>query len=844
MNKVFIISAAIAATCVIFIASKNIKKENSENEAKEEAGFDYFYAQRSYPYNKIDYAAHQTAARSAKNELALMRTTSTAAWQYAGPNNIGGRIVDIEMDPANMNVAYLGAASGGVFKTTDQGTTWFPVFDNETSLSIGDIAIAHSNTNIIYVGTGEANGGSGSLTYDANGVYKSTDAGLTWTNVGLQLTRMTGRMAVHPTNADIVFAATMGDMYGNTPDRGLYRSADGGTSWTKVLFLNDSTGCADVVINPVNPNYVFATTWERTRRPNDKRYYGESSGVWRSTDGGITWSQLTNGLPAVGGLYSRIGVDLCASDPSTVYAMYIDDTYAFGGLFKSTNNGDTWTQTNDSYLTNNNAMATQGYWYGRIKVDPTDADIVYVIGFDMYKTTNGGNSWGPTFEFAHVDQHEIAVHPLDHDFVMNGNDGGLHISTDGGDNWIHHEDLPITQFYTCGMDNSNPDVLLGGTQDNNIVRTFTGSFFDWENIIGGDGFYALIDPTDNTYWYGEYQYGNMFRSDDGGFNFDPIMNGLFGSGNWNCPIVFDPQNPQTLYTGYQQVFRTDDRGDNWFSISPDLTIIDPTGSLLFGTITSIDVSPLNSDIIYAGTDDGKVWNSLNGGGTWTNVTGTLPVRWITRVTCDPFITSRAFVTLSGYRYHDNMAHVYMTTNNGTTWNDISGNLPDVPCSDIIADPAADSLLYLANDAGVYFTRDMGASWNLLGTGMPTLICTDLALHNPTHTLLAATYGRGMYKIDLSAALGTEQGNVSALSGFKIYPNPASEFIVISSELGANKKVELTITNIQGKKVYQTEFEIQNSKFETKIDVSGFSRGIYFVCIMADETRKVEKMVFN
>jgi photosystem II stability/assembly factor-like uncharacterized protein len=843
MKKIFILIGTLLLASAILISSKNNRKNPEENEAKEEAGFDFFYAQRSYPYDRIDYAAFQKAAQSSVNQLSGMRTASTASWQYAGPNNIGGRIVDIEMDPTNQNIAYLGAASGGVFKTTDGGTTWSPVFDGQTSLSIGDIAIAPSNTNILYVGTGEANGGSGSLTYDANGVYKSTDGGLTWTNVGLQLTRMTGRMAVHPTNPNIAFAATMGDLYAPTPDRGLYRTADGGLTWTKVLYLTDSTGCIDVVINPVNPNYVFACMSERTRRANAKRYYGVTSGLWRSVDGGLTWNQLTSGLPSTAVSHSRIGVDLCASDPSTVYAMYIDTTYAFGGLFKSTNNGNTWTQTNDSYLTIDNAMATQGYWYGRIKVDPTDADIVYVIGFDMYKTMNGGNSWDSIFYDTHVDHHEIAVHPLNHDFVMNACDGGLHISYDGGTTWIHHDDLPITQFYTCSVDEQNPANLYGGAQDNGCNRTLTGSFYDWTKIVGGDGFCTFADPNDNTYVYGEYQYGNIFRSDDGGFNFNYIsFNGLSGQGNWNCPIVFDPQNTQTLFTGYQQVFRTDDRGDNWYSISPDLTTIDPTANLVFGSITSIDVSPLNSDIIYAGTDDGKVWNTLNGGGNWTNITGTLPVRWVTRVTCDPFLSNRAFVTLSGYRYHDNMVHIYMTTNNGTTWQDISGNLPDVPCNDIVTDPSADSLLYLATDIGVYFTRDMGANWNPLGPGMPVLVCTDLQLHNPTHTLVAATYGRGMYKMDLSAALGNEVFNVPS-SMFSVYPNPASQYILINVQGAVCKKINIDIRDVQGRKVYQNDIHTPNSGL-AKINVSNFSKGIYFVSVLADGKRKVEKVMIE
>ncbi|MEO5572250.1 MAG: T9SS type A sorting domain-containing protein [Bacteroidia bacterium] len=841
MKKLFLLVSVLLLGSVVFISTKNNKRESEKEEEGEAEGSDYFYAQRAYPYDKIDYAAYQNAARQSKNQLSQMRTASVTPWQYAGANNIGGRIVDIEMDPTNQNVAYLGAASGGIFKTTDAGTTWVPVFDDETTLSIGDIAIAPSNTNIIYVGTGEANGGSGSLTYDANGIYKSTNAGVTWSNVGLQLTRMTGRMAVHPTNPDIAFAATMGDLYGQSPDRGLYRTANGGTTWTKVLYLNDSTGCADVVINPVNPNYVYATTWAKSRRPNAKRYYGAESGVWRSTDGGLTWNQLTSGLPAVGLSYSRIGVDLCISNPSIVYAMYVDSTYAFGGLFKSTDNGNTWTQTNNADLYSNNVMVNQGYWYGRIKVDPTDADIVYVIGFDMYKTADGGNSWSGTFNGVHVDHHIIAVHPLNHNFVMNGCDGGLHISNNGGDTWIHHEDLPITQFYTCSIDEQNPTNLYGGTQDNGCNRTVTGSFYDWTQIVGGDGFYTFADPIDNTYVYGEYQYGNIFRSDDGGFNFNYIVNGLYGQGNWNCPIVIDPQNTQTLFTGYQQVFRTDDRGDNWYSISPDLTTIDPTGNLLFGTITTIDISPLNSDIIYAGTDDGKVWNTLNGGLNWTNVTGTLPARWVTHVTCDPFNMNRTFVTLSGYRYHDNMVHVYMTTNNGTSWQDISGNLPDVPCTDIIADPAVDSLLYVATDVGVYFTRDMGSNWNLLGTGMPALVCNDLQLHSPTHTLLAATYGRGMYKIDLSAALGEEEFLVSNLK-FKVFPNPASHYTTVNLQLPGDKTVDLVIMDIKGKKVFSTQLKTANSILETKIDVSRFPGGVYLVSVVMEGKRRVEKLV--
>ncbi|HUM47066.1 MAG TPA: hypothetical protein PLD84_09065 [Chitinophagales bacterium] len=321
------------------------KKAAIAYEGEEAENGDYFFLQHSFPYGKIDYTAHRNATVSFKNAQSAayaFKPTGIAEWEFAGPVNIGGRIVDIEFDPSNQQIAYLGAASGGIFKTKDGGTSWLPIFDNETTLSIGDIAVAPSNPSILYVGTGEANGGSGSLTYDANGIYKSTNAGLTWTNVGLQSTRMTGRMAVHPTNPDIVFAATMGDLYGPTPDRGLYKTTDGGTTWDNVLFVNDSTGVIDVVINPQDPDIVFAATWMRTRHPNSKDYAGVESGVWKSVDGGDTFVRLgaANGLPPINVEYSRIGIDLCAASPNVVYCVYLNDEYSFAGLFKSVDNGN------------------------------------------------------------------------------------------------------------------------------------------------------------------------------------------------------------------------------------------------------------------------------------------------------------------------------------------------------------------------------------------------------------------------------------------------------------------------------------------------------------------------
>lgn len=837
MNKKLLITLSFLALAGITTASfyyseiKNKKFKHEEEE--EEPGEDFFYSQRSYPYGVIDYAAQQRAAQQYLDLNTAARMQMVAQWQPAGPVNTGGRIVDVEMHPTNQQIAYLCAASGGVFKTTDGGTSWNPIFDNQPTLSMGDIAIAPSNPSILYVGTGEANGGSGSITYDAKGVFKSIDAGVTWQHVGLDSTRMIGRIAVHPTNPDVAFVASMGEMYAPSSYRGLYRTADGGATWQNVLYVNDSVGAVDVVINPQNPNYVYAATWERMRRVNDKRYYGEESGLWRSTDGGLTFSRLSNGLPVLGGLYSRVGVDLCPSHPNVLYSVYIGDNYDFYGLYRSNDFGTTWAQTSDFDL--QGTMGVQGYWWGRVKCDPMDTNTVYVLNYDVHKSTDGGNSF-PVIASGHVDQHIVAVHPTNPNFVMIGNDGGLYISNDGGATSVRNLDIPNNQVYRCAIDYSNPTNLYCGVQDNGTNRTLTGALNDYDHIFGGDGFFPLIDPTNSQNIFAEYQYGNIFKSTDGGFNFNQATNGIFGSANWNCPLLFDPANPQTLYTGAQQVFRTDDAGDNWYSISPDLTTIDITGSLLYGTISYIDVSPLNSDIIYVGTDDGKVWNTLNGGGTWNDVTQTLPVRWVSAVACDPFNAGTAYITLSGYRYHDNNKHVYKTINNGQTWTAIDAGLPDIPCNHIIPDPSVANRLYLATDVGVYYTTNGGLGWAACGTGMPIVVCADLKLHDPTRTLVVGTYGRSMYKLDLNQLTGVAEENINPGIDVAVFPNPATEFIKITSASKQNN-FSVEVFDEKGKIVFN---DAVNKKH--KIDVRNWKQGNYFVRIKSGDKVTVKKII--
>lgn len=787
----------------------------------------------------MDYQAYQQALSwRTQSQNKNAQAGNGNHWKFAGTVNIGGRLTDVEMHPGNLQTMYLGAASGGVFKSTNGGIAWSPVFDQQNSLSIGDLAIAPSDPNTLYVGTGESNGGGGSLTYDGNGVYKSTDAGATWTQVGLELTRNTGRIAVHPTNPDIVFAATMGDLFGNNPDRGLYRSTNGGTSWLKVLSSSDSTGAIEVVINPINPDTVFACLWERVRRPDRRNYGGPSSGIYRSYNGGTTWTKLSNGLPT-GINLGRIGIDIAKSNPATLYATLTDNFGAHVGTFRTNNNGDSWVNVTGNFSPN-----ASSYWYGRIKVDPTDPDIAYQIDFDLWKTIDGGANWTnlTTITGVHVDQHEVYIHPLNNDFLILGNDGGFFTSTDGGFNWLHDETLPVTQFYTCELDENDPSKLYGGTQDNGVNTTPTGNLDDWFSIWGGDGFVVLVDPNNSTLVYAESQYAGLNTGIQG---VDPL-----DRTNWNTPFVFNPQNTNSLFLATDKVYKTIDNGTFWTPVSPDLTNGSGTASypIVYGTITTLAVAPADSNIIYAGTDDGNIQVTFNGGTTWTLVNSGLPYRWVTRIAVDPLDPLTAYATLSGYRYHDNMSHVYKTVNGGNSWINIGSTLPDVPVNDIIFD-ATIGKLYIASDVGVFYTDEDTLNWQLLGDSMPVVPVTDLRLHEGTRTLLAATYGRSMYTYDLNyltSGIPVAQSDNNNTS-FTCFPNPFDNVLTMEIFSAQTQQATVYLLDINGKKVsdsYLHKLKKGNNIFSFPVNNKNqlLKSGIYFMVVQINLQKTVKKIV--
>ena len=837
----FVISLIIGF--VIF----NVKSDEKEIE---EFPSDWFFKQRAYPLGEIPLEKYYEAIEQTKQIKVLSKSSTTNPWVLLGPTNIGGRVTDIEMIPTSFDTIYAGIASGGVFKSVDGGTSWLPIFDETYTMSIGDLVLDPANPNIIYVGTGEVNGGGGSVTYGGNGVYKSTDGGTTWNHLGLEATENISRIIVNSLNTQIVYLGAMGKLFGKNYERGLYRSTDGGATWENKLFISDSTGCIDIAINPLQPDTIFAAMWERIRRPDRLSYGGPTCGLYRSTDSGDTWTELINGLPNNTPNIGRIGISICASSPNIIYAIYADNIGYFAGVYKSTNNGDSWTRTNDGTLSS--LFSSYGWWFGNIRVDPANPNNVFVMGLDVYKTTNGGSSWSYSSGSMHVDQHGMYIHPSNPNFIVAGNDGGVYKSTNSGSSWSFITSMPITQFYTCDVDFQYPNRYYGGTQDNGTNRTLTGTPNSWQQIYGADGFYVLVDPSNNNYVYAESQYGGFARSTDGGNNFGYGLNGVSGSDrfNWSTPFIIDPTNPAKLYLGSNRIYRTTNRAVSWTPISPDLTNGPPSGNLVYGTITTIASAPSDTNVVYVGTDDGNVQVTLDGGTNWTKISDPLPVRWVTRVAVDPYDAMTAYVTLSGYRYDEYLPHVFRTTDAGNSWQSISSNLPDAPVNDIIVDPDFAGRLFAATDVGVFITDNLGNSWSYLSENLPNSPITDLVLHNPTRTLIAATFGRSMYSIDLTTITNVkdEIASVNDFVLYQNYPNPFNPTTKIKFQIpdqvrNDKSQVTLKVYDVLGNEVATLVNEEKPAgTYEVEFNGDNLPSGIYLYQLQEGSSTKTKKMV--
>jgi len=724
------------------------------------AGADHWFAvQRSYPFGALNLGALEAAARlqaasvpSAVPSLVPSAVPSQpgvqAAWQGLGPANIGGRVTDIVAHPTQANTVFAAAATGGVWRSTDAGATFTRAWNPALTPSIGALAITAGGT--LYAGTGESNPGGGSVTFPGAGVFRSTDSGATWTGLGLTGSDRIGRIAIDPTNSNRLFVAAAGNLFVPGGQRGLYRTTDGGSTWQLVLAgANPTTGAIDVAISPTDPNRIYAAMWDHHRQPNGRVYGGTGSGIYRSTDGGASWTRLGGGLPAVSSNLGRMGLAVARTDANRLYAIAADTSGDFLGFWTSTNGGTNWTAiTNTSYLSS--SQSTFGWWFGRIWVDPAASRHVWVAGVPMLETLDAGATWRRNSSSFHVDQHAMAWDPLAAGRVYIGNDGGVYRSASNGSliaGWTKSSTQTYLQFYTVAVSRQDLSRISGGLQDNGSVRSWGAT--NWNSINGGDGLANLINPVDHNKVYACSQYGSCRYSTNGGSTMSSFGATTSDRRGWLTPVEFDPSNPSIMYYGGNRLNRSTTSAVSWSVISPDLTRGNGgIGGYPFGTITTIAVAKSSQQTIYVGTDDGRMWITRNTGGTWTEITAGLPTRWITRVAVDPTDANLAYVTVSGFRNGETTAHVFRTTTGGTAWQDISGNLPDAPVNDVVLDPRNRTRLFVATDVGVFVTTDGGLSWAQAGTGLPMVPVSDLeaTVSGTTTVLTAATYGLGIYRL--------------------------------------------------------------------------------------------------
>ncbi len=762
---------------------------------------DWMDRQRTFPYGGIKTEVYLAAVRQAR-DLNASAERSGYSWVFAGPDNIGGRITDIEIPGESLSTVYVAAASGGILKTTNNGATWSNIFSDQATIPVGDIAIDKTNTNLMYAGTGEAN--SSSQSFRGDGIYKSTDGGTTWQHSGLDLSAYIGRIVIDHSNSERVYAAACGNLFTPDGNRGVYRTTDGGNTWERILFVSDSTSAIDIVQHPTNPDILYAAMWERMRGLNYRRSFGPSSGIWKTSDGGDTWTELTSGLPQ-NSETGRIGLAISPSSPSVLYAFY--DNQNEVAIYKTQNSGQNWTRTNDNNLQGMNSSF--GWYFGQIRVDPINSQKLFVLGFVVFTSSDGGNSWSETGDEMHVDHHAMVFHPGS-GRIYEGNDGGLYFSDNNGSSWFKINNLPLTQFYDIEIDHLNPLRLYGGTQDNNTVRTWTGQTNNWEAILGGDGFYSLVDYTNSNIIYAEYQYGALHKSTNGGNSMNPVYTYWSSDRvNWSAPVVMHPTNPATLYFGTYRVWKTTNGANSWSAVSGDLTNGDDGSS--FHTITTLAISTLEPDIVLAGTDDGRVHISINGGSLWNDISAGLPQRWITRVATDPFDVNTIFVTLSGFRWDEPLAHIFKSTNLGQTWQPIANGLPELPVNAFVADPGEQGRYFVGTDAGVFLSENAGETWQSMNQGLGNVPVTSMKIHADENFLVIGTYGLSAYKFDLNQLnvgiekLITPQSSLSVGNPYPLPFNPANDGF-LNFRIGAGQVANATIriTDISGKEVYIAE----------------------------------------
>ncbi|HEU4349363.1 MAG TPA: hypothetical protein VFR35_16425 [Actinoplanes sp.] len=768
-----LVGACVSAASLTRSGSDGAKAPTSRSAATADpvGAEEWMYLQRANPDGSIpDAAVGEAITQSRAMGAAAMGSPSTdQVWAALGPSNIGGRIRDIAADPTTRDVVYIATGTGGLWRSNDGGGTFATAWDDQLPQSMGAVAV--DSRGVVWAGTGEPDHGGGSAYY-GKGVYKSTDGGATWTNMGLQDGDTIGQIVIDPRDDDRVFVAVMGALHDIEPTRGLFMTEDGGANWTRVIVPDSaSTGAIDVSINKTDPDIMLATTWDKIR-DEKSRIYGKNSFLYRSTDAGRTWTNIhqpplpqssdVEGQPITATYVGRMGVDFSDTDPNRAYLISSAAGGNFNGFFTSTDAGATWTAVGPT--TGGTLQTISGgfaWWFGRVYVDPADPLHVFVAGVSLAESLDGGLTW-TTSVTPHADQHGLEWDPNTPGKVFLGNDGGFYWSTENSAArglWAKTPRLPVTQFYAMDVSVQDGARVNAGSQDNGSLKSWAADNTvngDWFNFVGGDGMMNRIDPTNDRKYYGCSQNGGC-RGFVDGVGYTITIPGA--RKNWVAPLEFGA-DPRTMFGGSEFVSRINtDAGQRvWQRISPDLTEGTEPRAPGFGTITALGTTPADPNLVYAGTDSGLMWVSRNAMAapdqvTWERLQSPrFPGRWVTRITVDPQDPTAAWASFSGWRSGDPYPHLVMTSDGGRTWADIVGRrVPQAPVNDVIRHPSKKRWLFIATDVGVFRTTNLGQTWIKVGDNLPLVPINDIDLPAGSETLYAASYGRSIWTTSLADA---------------------------------------------------------------------------------------------
>ncbi len=769
---------------------------------------------------------------------------SSMKWRNIGPAIMGGRTVDFAVVESNPSIIYAAMGPSGLWKSTNAGITWKPIFDNQKVISVGAVAVSQSNPDIVWVGTGEAT--CRNSVSVGNGVYKSEDGGKTWRHMGLDDTEHISRIVIDPKNPDVVYVAAMGHLWGKNKARGVYKTTDGGRTWHKVLFIGDDVGIADLVMDPSNNLILYAAAYQHGRKPYYFYSGGPLSGIYKTTNGGRTWKKLTRRLPQ--GPTGRIALAVSRSKPNVVYAIVENKN---GGIFRSEDKGETWRKMGDVKVLNR--VNSRPFYFSRIAVDPRNDLVLYSASFSLYKSEDGGKTFKRISRGIHPDHHAIWIDPWDPNHIIDGNDGGIDISWDGGKTWYDVKSIPAAEVYHVGFDTKRPYNVFCGLQDNGSwlgpsnSKEWGGIMnHHWRPIGGGDGFYTL-SPSDNPdIVYAESQTGEIIRVElkrgvSQGIRPEAPWEKEPYRFNWNTPILISPHDPKIVYLGANYLFRSRDGGRTWERISPDLTTNDPkkiidsggpitpdnTGAEVHCTIYAIAESYLEPGVLWVGTDDGNLQLSRDGGKTWTNliknIKGLPPNSWVSSIEPSHFRKGTVYVTFDRHRSDDFAPYVYVTNDYGKHWKSISSNLPSYGYVHVIReDPFNENILYVGTEFGIFISLNKGKSWIRFNNNLPTVAVRDIAIHPREHDLIIGTHGRGVWIMDditpiekLSQALSQPAYLFPIRDSEMFYPRVSGEFYGRAEFAGQNppfgaiiyfylaskpKKVAVNIYDQEGKEI--------------------------------------------